>query len=214
MSAGVLSNFQYPAIFQSEFSVLPRKISENLRADSPSDANSREIRVLYKLLNIKHLHTRYIFLSCKTHYFSTWYGPFHGLKRAISHPKTDLTGGWNRHYQNAERIIRHSATGYVEWQQGGNRLSWHHIWHSLTSLLRFYFVKKKSRKSVSPPSKFSFKKPKWGIIRHVGNMRLSRGEDLLVMVTWICCYADRCAAAVHNAAHCPLCSLHSAIPHV
>ncbi len=141
-----VTDFQYPAIFPSEFSVLPQKISENLRADSASDANSREIRVLYKPLNIKHLHTRGIFLSSKTHYFSTWYGPFHGLKRAISHPKTDVTGGWNRHYQNAGRIIRHSATGYVEWQQGGNRLSEHHIWHSLTSLLRFYFVKKSQEK--------------------------------------------------------------------
>ena len=53
--SGQLTDFQYPAVFPFEFSVLPRKISEYLRADFPSDVNSRKIRVLFKILNIKDL---------------------------------------------------------------------------------------------------------------------------------------------------------------
>ena len=53
--SGQLTDFQYPAVFPFEFSVLPRKISEYLRADFPSDVNSRKIRVLFKMLNIKDL---------------------------------------------------------------------------------------------------------------------------------------------------------------
>ena len=69
-SIRALSDFQYPAVFPSEFSVLPRKISEYLRADTPSDANSRIIRVLCKVLNIKYLYLTYVFSFCDKHRLS------------------------------------------------------------------------------------------------------------------------------------------------
>lgn len=53
--SGQLTDFLYPVVFLSEFSVLPRKINEYLRAEFPSDVNSRKIRVLFKILNIKDL---------------------------------------------------------------------------------------------------------------------------------------------------------------
>ena len=99
--SGAVTHFLCHAIFQSEFSVLPQKSSAYLRADSPSDANSREIRVLHKPLNIKYLHTRHIFSSCKTHYFSTRYGPYHGLKRTISHHDIGEISPSNGQNQNA-----------------------------------------------------------------------------------------------------------------
>ena len=67
---GALSDFQYHAVFPPEFSVLPQKISENLRADFPPDANSRKIRVLCNLLNIKGLNVKTDFPSCNMHCFS------------------------------------------------------------------------------------------------------------------------------------------------
>ena len=70
-SIRALSDFQYPAVFPSEFSVLPRKINEYLRADFPPDANSRKIRDLRKVLDINNLHPRDIFSLCNKHCFST-----------------------------------------------------------------------------------------------------------------------------------------------
>ena len=58
---GVLSYFQRPAFFSSEFSVLPRLFFANLRADSLSDANLRKMRALCKALDIKCLYIREIF---------------------------------------------------------------------------------------------------------------------------------------------------------
>ena len=66
---GALSDFQHSVFFSSEFSVLPQKISENLRADFPSDANSRKIRVLRNLLNINGLNVKTDFPSCNMHCF-------------------------------------------------------------------------------------------------------------------------------------------------
>ena len=68
---GALSDFQYHAVFPPEFSVLPQKISENLRVGSPSDANSREMREFYKILNVKGLYTREIFLTHEKHHIGT-----------------------------------------------------------------------------------------------------------------------------------------------
>ena len=115
---GAVTDFQYHAVFSPEFSVLPRKINENLRADFPSDANTRKIRVFLKTLYINSLHPEAIFSSHEMHRFGTWYGPYQGLKHAISHPETDETGGWYGHYRNARRIIRYSQTGYTTRQFG------------------------------------------------------------------------------------------------
>ena len=62
-----LSNFQYPAIFSSEFSVLPQKSSAYLRADSPSGANSRILRGYPKILDARHLHTTIILSAYEKH---------------------------------------------------------------------------------------------------------------------------------------------------
>ena len=108
-----LSNFKRLAIFSSEFSVLPPKISEFLRADSPSDANTRKIRGLHRTLNISGLHSTAIFSSCNKHRFGMWYCPFQGLKCVISHPKTAETTGSNGHDRNAGWTITDYTTGYV-----------------------------------------------------------------------------------------------------
>ena len=68
---GAVTDFQYHAFFSPEFSVLPRKINENLRANFPSDANTREIRALRKMLYINNLHLRVIFSSHEMHRFGT-----------------------------------------------------------------------------------------------------------------------------------------------
>ena len=120
-SIRALSDFQYPAVFPSEFSVLPKKINEYLRADSPSDANSRKIRDLRKTLDINNLHPRGIFPLCNKHCFSTWYCPFQRLICAISHHEMGKTGGWNRHYRSARWIIRGCTSGYTTRLSGRNK---------------------------------------------------------------------------------------------
>ena len=91
--SGAVTHFQCHAIFQSEFSLLPQKSSAYLRADSPSDANSQNMRDLLKTLNIKDLYSRHIFPPCKKHCFSMRLSLYQGLKCLISHPKTDGIGG-------------------------------------------------------------------------------------------------------------------------
>ena len=110
---GAVTDFQHHAFFSPEFSVLPRKINENLRADFPSDANTREIRALRNILYIKNLHLRVIFSSHEMHRFSTWYSPFHCLICTILHHETDKTGGWYGHYRNAGRTIWDFQTGHT-----------------------------------------------------------------------------------------------------
>ena len=90
---GRLSNCNRILIFPSEFSVLPQKLSEYLRTDSPSDANTRKIRTLRKLLNTSNLYTGTIFSSCNKHHFSMWYCLFQGPKCAISHHEMGGTTG-------------------------------------------------------------------------------------------------------------------------
>ena len=88
----VVTHFQCHAIFQSEFSVLPQKSSAYLRADSPEDANSQNMRDLLKILNIKDLYLRHIFPPRKKHCFSMRLSLYQGLKCLISHPETDIIG--------------------------------------------------------------------------------------------------------------------------
>ena len=120
---GALSDFQYHAIFSSEFSVLPQKSSEYLQADSPSDANSRILSSFYKALNVNDLYSRIIFPSCNKHRFSMRYSPYQGLKRTISHPDTGEIRPSNGHYQNVKRTIPDCAPEYtkrqysLEWPQ-------------------------------------------------------------------------------------------------
>lgn len=47
---GTVTDFQYPVIFPSEFSVLFPKISEYLRADPPLHAKTLKIRITLKVL--------------------------------------------------------------------------------------------------------------------------------------------------------------------
>ncbi len=97
-----LSDFKYPAVFSSEFSVLPQKTSAYLRASSPSDANTRKIKDLCKQLNIKYLQATNTFPSCNKHHFSMRYCPYQGLKRTMSCPDTDNIRPQNGHYRNAK----------------------------------------------------------------------------------------------------------------
>ena len=120
---GALSDFHHHAIFSSEFSVLPQKSSEYLRADSPSDVNSRILSSIYKTLNINNLYLRVIFSSCNKHRFSMRLSPYQGLKRTISHPDTGEIRPSNGHYQNVKRTIPDCAPEYtkrqysLEWPQ-------------------------------------------------------------------------------------------------
>ena len=116
-----VTDFHYPAVFPPEFSVLPQKIFANLRADSLSDANSREIRALRNILNIKGLHLRKIFRPYKMHRFSMRLSTYQGLKHTISRPDIVETGGWNRHKRSAESTGRHSTTECTTRQYGRNR---------------------------------------------------------------------------------------------
>ena len=90
---GAVTDFQCTAVFPLEFSVLPQKNSEYLRADSPSGANSREKRALRNVLDISGLYLRKIFRSCKMHCFSMRLNTYQDLKHSISRPDIGETGG-------------------------------------------------------------------------------------------------------------------------
>ena len=196
-SRGV-THFQCHAIFPSEFSVLPQKSSAYLRADSPSDANSQNTRDFLKTLNIKDLYSRHIFSPCKKHCFSMRLSPYQGLKCLISHPKRDRIGGWNRHNRNARRTVRDYVTGYMKRRYGMKEPSSYMIWHLLTSVLQFYFVKKKSRKIVSWSWEFSLKTLILGVSDNSERMSHFFNSDLSVATTWIYCYAGRCSVTFHK----------------
>ena len=146
---GALTDFQFPAIFSSEFSVLPRKISENLRTDITSDANTRIIRTSHKSLSSNNLFFTSIFSSCNKHRFGLWYCPFQALKRTILHPDKGVIRAWNGLYRNVWRTVWACKAGAATWWYDRKEPLLCLILHFLTSLLRFYFVKKKSRKSVT-----------------------------------------------------------------
>ena len=88
-----VTDFQYHEIFLPEFSVLPTKISEYLQADSPSNANTREMTDLHKVLNINNLHLETIFSPYNMHRFGMRYSPFQGLKCTISPPDIGANRG-------------------------------------------------------------------------------------------------------------------------
>ena len=154
---GALTDFQFPAIFSSEFSVLPRKISENLRTDITSDANTRIIRTSHKSLNSNSLCMTFIFSSCNKHSFGLWYCPFQALKCSISHHNMGVIMAWNGLNRNVRKTIRYCKVVYATWRYDQKEPLSFLILHFLTSLSRFYFVKKKSRKIVSTPAECSEK---------------------------------------------------------
>ena len=96
---GPLSDCNRILIFRSWFSDIPRKISEYLRADFPSDVNMRKIRGFYKILNINNLTLEDVLSFFKKHYFGLRNGPFQGMKSTISHPEIGLIGLRNGQYQ-------------------------------------------------------------------------------------------------------------------
>ena len=101
-------------IFRSEFHDLPRKTNAYLRTDSPSDANTRIIRTLHKLLDCNNLCLTFIFPSCNKHRFGMRYCPFRGIKCTISHPETGETIGSNGHYQSTTSIYSNYGIGYIK----------------------------------------------------------------------------------------------------
>ncbi len=110
---GGISNFQYIVFFQFEFSVLPRKISEYLQSDSPSDANSQKIRALLNTLSIKHLYFGVISRICNRYHSGMRLSTYRGLKHLISHPDIDETIGSNGLCRSIIWMIRDYVTGYT-----------------------------------------------------------------------------------------------------
>ena len=102
---GGLSDCNRILNFPSEFPDIPRKISAYLRTDFPSDANTRNIRGFYNILNINDLCSRRISSHCKKHHFGLRNGPFQRLKSTISHPKMDLIALRNGQYWKVKCII-------------------------------------------------------------------------------------------------------------
>lgn len=99
---GTLTDFQYSPIFLFGFSVLPQKISEYFRTDVSSDANTRNMSGLCKLLNVRGFCLMPLFLSCNKHRLSMRYGPFQGLKCTISHYDMCIIRPSNGHNQNVK----------------------------------------------------------------------------------------------------------------
>lgn len=79
-----LSNRNRILIFRSEFPVLPRKISEYLRTELSSGANTRIMRDFHKVLNTNSLRLRGSFSHCKKHHFGLRNRPYCILIWALS----------------------------------------------------------------------------------------------------------------------------------
>ena len=88
-----LQIFSVLRFFRLSFQFYPKKIASILRADSPSDANSREMRALRNVLDISGLYLRKILRPCKMHCFSMRLSTYQGLKHSISRPDIGETGG-------------------------------------------------------------------------------------------------------------------------
>ena len=111
---GALTDFKCPILFSSEFSILPLKISEYLRADSPWNANTRIMKIFYKTLNVNELYLRYVFLNFKKHHSDMWLSPFQGPKSIKSHLKIGLIRPWNRLYQKVRWSVSYYIIGYIK----------------------------------------------------------------------------------------------------
>lgn len=89
----ILSVFKYPVTFSPEFSALPLKISQYLRADSAYDINTQKMRGLRNLLIINSLCLDIILRPCNKHRFSMRLNPYQGLKCTESHHNTAVIIG-------------------------------------------------------------------------------------------------------------------------
>ena len=119
-----------------------------------------------------------IFSRCNKYYFSMRYCPFQGLKRTISHPDMGITMVRNGLNRNAGPTVRDCKAVTATWRYSLKEPLLCLVLHFLTSLSRFYFVKKKSRKTVSPSPEFSFKKPTLSVSKHTASMYSSSDVDL------------------------------------
>ena len=110
----LLSNCKRFLIFPPRFPDIPRKISEYLQSDFPSDANTRNIRGFYNILNINDLCSRRISSHCKKHHFGLRNGLYCSPKSTISHPKMGFFVLRNGQYHNAERTFSGSSDIWSE----------------------------------------------------------------------------------------------------
>ena len=107
------------------------------------------------------------------HYTTPWYRRKQRPKRALLERQTHNPAFHYGVYDNAV------------WSERAFSMS---DLHFLNSLLRFYFVKIKSRKTVSPPSGFSLKVSIWDVEEYTKSMRLSWTDDFAVVAKWIYYY--------------------------
>ena len=110
----LLSNCKRFLIFPPRFPDIPRKISEYLQSDFPSDANTRNIRGYYNILNINVLYLRGVFSHCKKHHFGLRNGLYCSPKSTMSHPEMGFIVLRNGQYRKAERNFPDYVMGYIK----------------------------------------------------------------------------------------------------
>ena len=111
---GLLSDCNRIPVFHSGFPDIPRKISAYLRAESSSDANTRNMRGFYKMLYVNDLYLRGISSLCEKHHFGLRNGLYWRPKSTISHPETGFIATRNGLFRRAESIFSDYVMGYVE----------------------------------------------------------------------------------------------------
>ena len=109
-----LSDYNLILIFTSEFPDIPRKISEYLRTDFPSGANTRKMRGFHKALNSNDLYLKGILLLCKKHHFGLRNGPFQGAIWFFLASEIGLIALRNGQYQKAVFIFSDYDIGYIK----------------------------------------------------------------------------------------------------
>ena len=113
----------------------------------------------------------------------------------VSGPETHNITPWNRREQRPKRALLERQTHHPAFHYG---ISDNSVWserafpmsdlHFLNSLLRFYFVKIKSRKTVSLLSEFSLKVSIWRCGRRNRKHTFVLSDDLSVVAKWIYYY--------------------------
>lgn len=84
-----------------------------MQPDSPSAANTRNIKGYYKILNINNLYLKGVLSSCEKHHFDMRNGLYWRLKWTISHPNIGFIRLQNGQYQNAIFIVLDYVMGYI-----------------------------------------------------------------------------------------------------
>ena len=110
---GQLSNRNRFLFFPSRFPDIPRKISAYLRTDSPSGANTRNIRGYHKTLNINKLCLKGILSFCNMHHFGMRNGLYWDAKWCFSASEMGFIAPRNGHYQKAKRMLSDYDMGYI-----------------------------------------------------------------------------------------------------